>query len=79
MIKDTRDSDDIGIRALSDAEIEATTGAGILGDIWNGIKRAVGAVVDFIVDALNGPRQPWPGPFGNPQQPGGVPQWPRPL
>jgi hypothetical protein len=79
MIKDTSNADTIGIRALTDAEIEATTGAGILGDIWDGIKGAVGAVIDFIGGLLNGPRQPWPGPFGNPQPPGGVPQWPRPL
>jgi len=78
MIKETSKSDIAGIRALSDEEIEATTGAGILSDIWNGIKGAVGAVVDFIIGAFGGPQAPWRGPFGNPQQPG-TPPPPRPL
>ncbi|MGD9669791.1 MAG: hypothetical protein AB7U75_12125 [Hyphomicrobiaceae bacterium] len=79
MIKDTSKTDSIGIRALSDEEIEATTGAGILSDIWHGIVNAVTAVVDFIVGAFGGPQAPWRGPFGNPQQPGTPPPPPRPL
>ena len=58
MINDTSKLDTTGIRALSDEEIEATTGAGILSDIWNGIKSAVGAVVDFIIGAFGGPQAP---------------------
>jgi hypothetical protein len=73
MIKEASKSDDVGIRALSDAEIEATTGAGILSDIWHGIVNAVTTVVDFIIGAFGGPPAPWRGPFGNPQQPGTPP------
>lgn len=69
-------SDDNAIRALTDAEVEATTGAGILGDIWNGIVSAVGKVINLVIGAFGGEPQPWRGPFGNPQQPGTPP---RPL
>ncbi|MEW5964265.1 MAG: hypothetical protein AB1749_11955 [Pseudomonadota bacterium] len=47
MIKDTTRSDPVEIRALSDAEIEAVTGAGFWGDLWDGIKSAAGAAVDW--------------------------------
>jgi hypothetical protein len=76
MFKDASNSEIVGMRALTDAEIEATTGAGILSDIWNGIVSAVTAVVDFVIGAFGGPPAPWRGPFGNPQQPGTPP---RPL
>jgi hypothetical protein len=76
MFKDASNSEVVGIRALTDAEIEATTGAGILSDIWNGIVSAVTSVVDFVIGAFGGQPAPWRGPFGNPQQPG-MP--PRPL
>ncbi len=73
MIKEASNSDFVGIRALSDEEIVATTGAGILSDIWHGIVSAVTAVVDFVVGTFGGPPAPWRGPFGNPQQPGNPP------
>jgi hypothetical protein len=76
MFKDASNSEIVGMRALTDAEIEATTGAGILSDIWNGIVSAVTAVVDFVIGTFGGPPAPWRGPFGNPQQPGTPP---RPL
>ena len=62
MIKETSNQTEIaGIRALSDDEIEATSGAGFWSDLWDGI---VGAV-EFVVGLFNGPPAPWRGPFGN--------------
>lgn len=79
MINETGNADIAGIRAMTDEEIEATSGAGILSDIWNGIVGAVHAVIDFVKDAFGGAPAPWRGPFAGPQGPGNPPWPPRPL
>lgn len=71
MIKDTSNPENAGIRALTDDEIEATTGAGILSRIWGAIVDAVHTVIGW----LGGDFPGWRGPFQNP--PPGLPT--RPL
>ena len=75
MIKATSNADIAGIRALTDEDIEATSGDGILSGIWIGIAGAVKAVGELISDAFGGPPAPSRGPFGNPQRPS-TPLWP---
>jgi hypothetical protein len=69
-----KESEIVGIRALSDDEIEVITGAGIFSSIWNGIKAIGNAIVDaakFVFNGLQSPpgQNPFPGPFNPPHHP----------
>lgn len=71
MIKDTSNTETAGMRALTNDEIDATSGAGILSSIWDAIVGAVHTVIDW----LGGDFPGWRSPFQNP--PKGLPT--RPL
>ena len=58
MIKDTSNHETAGIRGLTDDEIEATSGAGILSSIWDAVVSAVNTVIDW----LGGDFPGWRGP-----------------
>ncbi len=69
-----KESEIVEIRALSDEEIEAITGAGLFSSIWNGLKAIGGAIVDaakFIFSGFQSPpgQNPFPSPFNRPPYP----------